>query len=459
MGNGICLRSGRFVCLLLGLLFCTHAHAQMSTIPERCWLFSELDEEASVQVDKLLLEIDGFGSTTDMISAHMELMKQAQGALNFCEIETRLRKLGGKTYLLAMPYQYVTGLKAARNYSLTYVNPIFQTTSPIPKFTIWYEREGPSRAKQLLSMVGFDAEQNISNLNSTGMLVNASSQHPLYKITSDKDQESDPGKYKKQFDNLKQYEADGLLSYKYSPMLMHVIDQYMPFMKEKNYSINTPPTPDAISFFVIKEDPGRLLIGRRCGCYYLPTTTILCDEQLLAALQQWVKYGSGDDAQLSYIVLMNNAIGDLLLHWVIGHEMAHKKYEDNYGAMFSSDDEERPVLPADNAPKKPPRDMESRADTFAYEHLPPAIAGWSHMATNFIIQQLVGIANPQALGDKSSPIVVNETPYDHPNLLTRAYSLKNVTGAVDFLLEEYEARTVTDNQKGTKYYGICSLVQ
>ncbi|WP_075292246.1 hypothetical protein [Pararhizobium arenae] len=308
-------------------------------------------------------------------------------------------------------------------------------------------------------MVGFDAEQNISNLNSAGTLITATSQHPLYKITSNKDQESDPGKYKKQFDLLKQYEADGLLSYKYSPMLMHVIDQYMPFMKEKNYSINTTPTPDAISFFVINEDPGRLLVGNRCGCSYLPsTTTIVCDERLMAALQQWVKYGSGDDAQLSYIVLMNNAIADLLLHWLIGHEMAHNKYRDNYGAMFASDGEDRPVLPADNAPKKPLRDMESRADTFAYEHLPPAVASWSHMATNFIIQQLAAIANPQALGDKSSPIVVNETPYGHPNLLTRAYSLKNVTGAVDFLLEEYEARTLIDEQKGTKYAGICSLV-
>ncbi|WP_143523665.1 hypothetical protein [Pararhizobium arenae] len=136
MGKEICLLPVRCVCLLVGLLFYTHSYAQVSTVPGRCWLFSELNEHSSAQVDKLLLEIDGFGSTADMISAHMELMKQAQGALNFCEIETRLRKLGAKTYLLAMPYQFVTGLKAARNYSLTYVNPIFQTTSPIPKFAI-----------------------------------------------------------------------------------------------------------------------------------------------------------------------------------------------------------------------------------------------------------------------------------------------------------------------------------
>jgi hypothetical protein len=104
--------------------------------------------------------------------------------------------------------------------------------------------------------------------------------------------------------------------------------------------------------------------------------------------------------------------------------------------------------------------MEARADAFAFQHMPDVAKTWGHMATNYIIQQLVAIAKQRAgtADDEHSPIKISDREFGHPNMLLRAYSLKAATGAVDFLLEQYEQETVIDGA-GTWFPGICSLAQ
>jgi hypothetical protein len=105
--------------------------------------------------------------------------------------------------------------------------------------------------------------------------------------------------------------------------------------------------------------------------------------------------------------------------------------------------------------------MEVRADRFAFEHMPSNLKGWSHMATNQIIQDLVRLAKEwsRTRGDQAEHIVVHESAYGHPNLLSRAYALKEAAGAVDFLLEQYEAETLLDYTTGISFSGICSLAK
>ena len=154
---------------------------------------------------------------------------------------------------------------------------------------------------------------------------------------------------------------------------------------------------------------------------------------------------------------MNDGIADLLLHWMIGHEIGHYTLHHDYGAQFIGFEPTSAQAP--KPPNKPINSDEAAADHFAFEHMPGHVKGWGHMATNYLIQQLVSIAAPKVSGvdEENQEIVLKESVYGHPNLLTRAYGLKTATGAVDFLLEEYQQRLKTSSTSGTSFTGLCSL--
>lgn len=425
-----------------------------------CASTDDLSFSTSAALNKVLLEIDSFPGTSDMLQAHFEIMKTLQGTLNYCGIERRLRQLKAKTYLLAVPYEAVSG--PTRAYSLSFPMPRFPTWSRIPKYSVWYERNGEVAAKKKLIDSGMVEADNLINLNRAGVLIPASNKHALYTTIESPNRTGLNPTYDGLYRTLEKYRASGALTNEYNPMLMQAASDYLSRQDPKiKFSINEAPSGELLQFYVIEKDPERILSYFPCNCAFVPRSNlIICDKKLLAALANWVTYGKGTKNLPSQVHLMNDAIADLLLYWLVGHEIGHFTLKHEYDARFLGFGS--PTLPA--VPPSVPitKQIETDADGFALQHMPASVQGWGHMATNFIIQQLVAHAKlntATATAGDTKQIVVREPAYGHPNFLLRAYSLKEATGAVDFLLEQHQANTVSDPARGATLPGICTLAQ
>ncbi|MFG5410678.1 hypothetical protein ABXN37_24430 [Piscinibacter sakaiensis] len=422
-----------------------------------CATFEELSAQQSEAVDKLLIEIDQLPQTAAMIDAHIQLMQTAAGALSYCNIESRLRRLGGKTYLLALPYRAVVGDKPG--YSLTYLQPRFPTWSQVPKYAIWYERRGYSESLRRLAEYAQRPEDNLANLNYAGVVIEAAGLHPSFTVVEIPKKDGLPETYSKLYEVLEQYRNDGNLDNSFNPSLMHAIDQYLPKGSATKYTLNDRVSAGVLQFYVIDKDPARLTRNFPCSCAFIPKSSIiLCDRRVLHALSNWAVYGEGGERhKLWALSIMNDGIADLLLHWIVGHEIGHYSLGHDYSASFITFDGNARQAAGE---KNPVAQQEATADAFAFSGMPARIRTWGHMTTNFLIQQMAGIAlgnDARKLRSKEESIVVRDDGLAHPNLLTRAFSLKNATGAVDFLLEEYESRTVPTKGGGAQFPGVCAL--
>lgn len=453
--------SGDFFALMVFFLFSINSGSAFGQFEydskTDCTVPQTFPEEMSNDLNEILLKIDKITDTGNMSYAHVDLLQESEGTLNFCEIEKRLRTLNASTYLLAMPYELITGPSEAHNYSLIYLQSLFPTWSPIPKYAIWYERDGKQSAENRLREIGSDWSQNLRNLNRTGLLIPANNIHKNYSTVKNSAKIGLNKKYEWYYDTLIEYKEGGHLTNKYNPLLMYVIDLY--FSKfdigVKKFAINDIPSGDHLQFYVIKDDPDRILSGYRCNCFYIPDSNmIICDNLLLDAISKWVEYGRDDKSSPEILSVVNDAISDLLLHWLIGHEIGHFAMKHSFSSNFLAFDGTHGVI--DTLPKSPEKNMELEADQFAMAGMPDRVKGWGHMTTNYLIQQLVGIAQ-RSSNDVDGDIVVHNNEYGHPNFLLRAYGLKRATGAIDFLLEEYESRTTTSMVDGAKFPGICSL--
>lgn len=423
-----------------------------------CAATDDLSFSTSTALNKVLLEIDSFPNTSDMLQAHLEVMKTLRGTLNYCGIERRLRQLKAKTYLLAVPYEAVSG--PTRDFSLTFPMPRFPTWSRIPKYAVWYERKGEAAARKKLIDSGMNEVENLNNLNRAGVLIPASNKHSLYTTVESPRRSGLNSTYEGLYRTLERYRASGALTNEYNPMLMHAANDYLSKQEPKiKFSINDTPTGDLLQLYVIDKDPERILSYFPCNCAFVPhTNLILCDKKLLAALSSWVNYGKGTKDLPSQIHLMNDAIADLLLYWLVGHEIGHFTLKHEYDATFLAFGSPRLPVASPSAPIT--KRIEIEADAFALKHMPPNVQGWGHMSTNFIIQQLVAHARRYtATSGDTEQILVREPEHGHPNFLLRAYSLKEATGAVDFLLEQHQANTVSDPAKGASLPGVCALAQ
>lgn len=422
-----------------------------------CATFSDLDASQNDAIDKLIKEIDELPQTAAMIDAHIQLMRSAAGGLSYCSIESRLRRLGAKTYLLALPYRAVVGDRPG--FSLAYLQPRFPTWSQVPKYAIWYERRGHAESLRRLAEYGLRPEDNLTNLNHAGVVIEASGLHPSFTVVSSPSRDGLPETYNKLYEVLEQYRRDGNLDNSFNPMLMHAIDQYLPKGHATKYTLNDQITAGVLQFYVIDKDPLRLTRNFPCSCAFVPKSSIiLCDRRVLHALSNWAVYGQGSERQNIWALsIMNDGIAGLLLQWVVGHEIGHYSLGHDYGASFIAFDDDRQQATDGKAPVT---QQEAAADAFAFSGMPARIRTWGHMTTNFLIQQMVAIAlgdDARKLRSKDESIVVRDDGLGHPNLLTRAFSLKRATGAVDFLLEEYETRTVPNKSAGTQFPGVCSL--
>lgn len=407
---------------------------------------------ASAEIDKLLKEIDLETSTAAMVMAHIELLRAAKGTIGYCYLEQRLRGIGGKTYLLALPLRAVIGDK--RGFSITYVEQRFSTWSRIPKFIVWYERKGETEARRKLEEYGIDPKDNLSNLNSAGVAINAASQHPRFRLITTENRDGLNKTYDRLYKIIDEYRLAGNLDDSHNVTLMNAIEPYVRNEPSLRYSINDKPDSDALQFFVIDKDPNRLLINFPCSCAYIPKSNlILCDRRALAALEKLAVYGTHKERQQIWALsIMNNGIADLLIHWLIGHEIGHYLYKHDYGAGFIG------FAPTDNTPSSPIYKQEQEADDFAFREMPDSVKGWGHMATNFVIQTLAQDASKTGPSSKdSTDIVIHDNGIGHPNLLTRFFRLKSATGAVDFLLEDIEKRTHTNTEQGAELPGLCAI--
>jgi hypothetical protein len=72
--------------------------------------------EEDARVNNELNRIDELPNLNDMVFAHVEIMKAASGAVNYCDIERRLRRFRANTHLLTVPLDLVDG--TSRNLSL-----------------------------------------------------------------------------------------------------------------------------------------------------------------------------------------------------------------------------------------------------------------------------------------------------------------------------------------------------
>lgn len=429
----------------------------LSTLDTQCTLVDNVSEELNNKLNNVIDQIDKIPNTLEMIQAHIELLRAAPDAVNYCDIERRLRRLSAKTYLLALPVEKM--VDDAREFSLVYPQELFPTRSTIPRFAIWYERRGESVALDRLRDAGIDPRNNLTNLNFAGMLVEAEKHHERYAPPSVADAVPEDSKLTPLANDLNEYRKSGFLSNRHNVPLMYAASEYVRSVPDLHFTINSAVQSTNLSFFVIDSDPKRILVGYPCNCVYVPKTSIIiCDKKLLDALEKWILYGRGDAGAPGILADVNTAISDLLLHWLIGHEIGHfinhDRFSTKFLAAFGTDTEEA------NTPPKPPKEMELGADRYAFEHFPSNLSGWGHMSVNFIIQQLVGIAvRSRSSLERSStdPIVVHEDEFGHPNLLSRAFSLKKATGAVDFLLEAYEQRLTVSFSAGARLSSVCAL--
>jgi hypothetical protein len=97
-----------------GIAFSTTAFAQDTDIFAECSVLGTIDSTTSRQLDERLLEIDRKNHVGLMAPAHVELMEVLDGALNYCALEKRLRALGAKTRLLALPLTEFCGREGCR---------------------------------------------------------------------------------------------------------------------------------------------------------------------------------------------------------------------------------------------------------------------------------------------------------------------------------------------------------
>ena len=416
------------------------------SLDTECTLVEQVSPEIGKQLDEYIEKIDKLPSTYNMAAAHIELLRAAPDDLNYCDIERRLRHLSGRTYLLALSVEAMTGKPS--EYSLVYPQPLFPTRSKIPRFAVWYERGGRDAARAKLEAAGMDPANNLKNLNFAGVLSPAKNAHRRYLTPSDAGQEQDNSSASQLDKILAEYRDTGLLSNRYNVPLMYAAEQYVDTVPDLNFTINSRIQSNSLNIFVVDSDPKRVLAGYRCNCFFVPhTSTIICDKKLLEALENWLLYGRGDAKALGVLADVNAAISDLLLHWLIGHEIGHFIHHDAFSIDATTVKEE----------PKPDKDMELTADKFAFENLPNNLKAWGHMTVNYLIQQLVALCTT-ALGTTSTaPIVVRENQFGHPNLLSRAFSLKEATGAVDFLLEAYERRLNVSYTEGVRLPDVCAL--
>ena len=242
----------------------------------------------------VLQEIDRLEDTTAMFDAHIRLMQKAQGALNYCELERRLRRINAKTYLLALPYNQVTG--PSLEFSLVYPQPLFPTWSRIPKFAVWYERKGQDAARQRLKTSGLSPDNNLSNLNKAGVIIPATTQHEQYSLVRAPEIKGLNQTYEGLFETLEFYRVNSHLSSDFNPTLMYVIDRYLASTPDLKYTINEKVSSGYLQFYVIDKDPKRLLVNFPCSCAYIPKSNlILCDKRALVALSKWAVYGDSSE--------------------------------------------------------------------------------------------------------------------------------------------------------------------
>lgn len=418
--------------------------------PSRCYSFEDLSFSESVKVNRLLTEIDKMTGTAEMIRSHIDLMVAARGALNYCEIELRLRQIKAKTFLLALPYDMVAPDPAL--YTLFYPQPTFPTWSKIPKFTVWYERRGEEAALQRLMDAGIEATTNLDNLNKAGSIMPASNIHKNYVASLPHEKKPRAVSYPQLSKILDKYREKGNLTNKYNSALMYAIDS---FIEEVKYSINAKRNVSGLQFYVIDTDPDRILRNFPCNCAYIPKSNlIICDALLLKALSNWAVYDAGG-AQARYaITLANDGIADTLLYWLVGHEIGHYMLKHDYAGYFNDHAPGQTATSAIGLTKS----FEEAADAYAMARMPDVGKGWVHMTVNYTIQQLVARAAPNRnLNEKNEAIFIHESEHSHPNLLRRMYLLKKAAGAVDFLLEELESKTIVNSEKGARFPGVCVL--
>jgi hypothetical protein len=464
--------------LLASLMLTLGAQPTSAAFDDECYLWQSLDTENSDLLDKYLLELDASNNVAIMAQGHVDLMRQAGGAINFCEIERRLRKLNAKTFLLALPLEAILPPHLVDEYTITYPFQIFMSWSPAPRYSTWYELHGPERAAKKMEESGMNAEANRRNLNSTGVITGAKEVHPKYvRITSAIDYSSLNSKYKGLYEVLAEYHAAGHLSSRHNSRLMYIIDAFIDALPVKGYTINAPPSADHLQLYVVDKDPKRILGGLRCNCGFVPDTNlVICDKAILDALETWFSLSKQEESlrkqQRSDIptefvpgafAIIDDAFADFLLHWVVGHEIGHFKLKHSYSSLFMSFDNQ-PIEVRDPAgqvlvPPKPIKTMEAEADAFAFSGMPERAKGMGHQVIVQLIKQIARNAGigPDPLPDGTSKVQIFEPHVGHPNLMSRAYTFVQTIGTEDFFIDKLRKNFDVAFEGGFRVNNVCAL--
>jgi hypothetical protein len=395
--------------------------------------------------------------------AHIDLIQREMGAINFCEIERRLRRLGLNTRLVALPPALSYD---PREYSLVFAHPM--QDGVVPRYSLWYERGGEAAAKRLLERVGLDVDGNLRRLNKVGIPAPATYVHQSYVMADKEDRTGLDRRYRRVYDVLSEYRSKGLLENRHNALLMHAAQTYVEPIEGLRFSINDVFSKGVLQLFVIGEDPQGLMARLSCNCVYLPgTSIILCDSALLDALSNWVGYGRGHNGWFGSAGLQfgpapfltevqNESSASFVMHWLIGHEIGHFVMKHDYDNRFVP-------LVSNGSSKQTAniRTFEASADDFAIRYMPRALKVTSPMTVNFLILTVFDHLRSQQNGGslEGDKIFVREPKYGHPNFISRVFAFKRAYKLTDSLWDQLYARLRVSDSKGVTITSVCAVVK
>jgi hypothetical protein len=432
-----------------GVAFSTTASAQDTDIFAECSALGTISSATSRQLDQHLREIDRMNNVGLMAPAHIKLMEMLDGALNYCELEKRLRALGAKTRLLALPLTEFVPPEKAAEYTIAYPHKIFFTHSPSPRYAIWYELKGEQAAKDRLRTASMPAELNLVNLNRTGILVTANSVHDKY-VLQQAWSEPPMGEADYAYAVLKKYKSEGKLSNRHASALMYIMSYYLK-ATDLTYTINNAAPKGTVQIFSIANDTERLLNQNAltCSCGYIPNSyMIVCDQALLQALDGWFSLmdgrtnmlGAEPGTRAGIFTVIDDAASEFLRYWVIGHELGHLRKRHNLTGATSAS----------------LRNMELEADRYAFAAMPGRVQAFGHQIAVQLIKQIARVAKI-TFEPMPEKVKVLEHEVGHPNLLSRAYNFVDAIQTVDFYIEELRKNYTLSADNGFRIASICDL--
>jgi hypothetical protein len=409
------------------------------------------------EINEELLRLDDLSSTAQLAIGFEELIQRA--GIDYCDVERRLRALNARTYLLAVPM--ANNGSAVEELTMTYAGRGGYFHPIAPRYSVWFERQGPEAAQRLLDRYGIGAEANLRNLSSAGHLAWASSVHRKLELKNLSEKEAGIGTpFGQLWKILTRYRAAGHLGYLHNVRLMYALESYLSSKDAPKFAINRYAGPEVLSVFVVERDPERLLsrTSLQCNCGHMPNTNlIVCDDELLRALEGWNHYATGGFAGAR---LLNDLNDEFILNWIIGHEVGHYILGHAFGGRFDA------VRDAPSSAFSTPatkRKLEEEADTFAAEHMSGYLIGGLIMSANLLFYQLYDSIGMPPGKPVLARKVIYDSPADHPNMLFRLYSFRRAIGDSaglelnDSLWDGREEFLISSATSGLRFPTICEM--